>query len=71
MANIKANRSGVAVENSLEIKNAAENGNNPMPIFVKAAANYVNFCDDDVSERTIWHLYRRSGIFKNQKIFEN
>ncbi len=42
LAELKQNRSAVEVENSLkEINDAAINGNNLMPVFVKAAANYV------------------------------
>lgn len=42
LADLKQNRSAVEVENSLqEINYAALNGNNLMPVFVKAAANYV------------------------------
>ncbi len=42
LAELKQNRSAVEVENSLkEINDAAVNGNNLMPVFVKAAANYV------------------------------
>lgn len=42
LADLKQSRSAVDVENSLkEINDAALNGNNLMPVFVKAAANYV------------------------------
>ncbi|MBK8663504.1 MAG: hypothetical protein IPN18_17565 [Ignavibacteriales bacterium] len=42
-------------------QNAAENGNNLMPVFVKAAANYVTLGEMiDVLKGTIWHLYRRA-----------
>ncbi len=42
LADLKQSRSAVEVENSLkEINDAAVNGNNLMPVFVKAAANYV------------------------------
>ncbi len=42
LADLKQGRSAVEVENSLkEINDAALNGNNLMPVFVKAAANYV------------------------------
>ncbi|GMU88951.1 MAG: methylmalonyl-CoA mutase [Chlorobiota bacterium] len=42
LADLKKNRSAVEVENSMkEINDAAVNGNNLMPVFVKAAANYV------------------------------
>lgn len=42
LADLKQNRSAVEVENSMkEINDAAVNGNNLMPVFVKAAANYV------------------------------
>lgn len=42
LADLKQSRSAADVENSLkEINEAALNGNNLMPVFVKAAANYV------------------------------
>ncbi|KAB2907641.1 MAG: methylmalonyl-CoA mutase family protein [Ignavibacteriales bacterium] len=42
LAELRANRSGAEVEKSLqEINEAALNGNNLMPVFVKAARNYV------------------------------
>jgi len=64
LANIKANRSGVEVENSLlEIKNAAENGNNLMPVFVKAAANYVTLGEMIDVLKEPFGIYTEEAVF--------
>lgn len=64
LAKIKANRSGVEVENSLlEIKNAAENGNNLMPIFVKAAANYVTLGEMIDVLKEPFGIYTEEAVF--------
>lgn len=64
LANIKANRSGVEVENSLlEIKNAAENGNNLMPVFVKAASNYVTLGEMIDVLKEPFGIYTEEAVF--------
>lgn len=64
LANIKANRSGVDVENSLlEIKDAAENGNNLMPVFVKAAANYVTLGEMIDVLKEPFGIYTEEAVF--------
>jgi methylmalonyl-CoA mutase N-terminal domain/subunit len=64
LANIKANRSGVEVEDSLlEIKNAAENGNNLMPVFVKAAANYVTLGEMIDVLKEPFGIYTEEAVF--------
>jgi methylmalonyl-CoA mutase N-terminal domain/subunit len=64
LANIKANRSGVEVENSLlEIKNAAEKGNNLMPVFVKAAANYVTLGEMIDVLKEPFGIYTEEAVF--------
>lgn len=64
LANIKANRSGIEVENSLlEIKNAAENGNNLMPVFVKAASNYVTLGEMIDVLKEPFGIYTEEAVF--------
>jgi len=64
LANIKANRSGVDVENSLlEIKDAAENCNNLMPVFVKAAANYVTLGEMIDVLKEPFGIYTEEAVF--------
>lgn len=64
LANIKTNRSGVDVENSLlEIKDAAENCNNLMPVFVKAAANYVTLGEMIDVLKEPFGIYTEEAVF--------
>ena len=64
LAELKEHRSSAEVESSLEaIKNAAENGNNLMPEFVKAASNYVTLGE------MIDVLKKPFGIYTEEAVF--
>jgi len=64
LAELKQQRSSAAVESSLEaIKNAAENGNNLMPEFVKAAANYVTLGEMIDVLKEPFGIYTEEAVF--------
>ncbi|MBN8546738.1 MAG: methylmalonyl-CoA mutase family protein [Ignavibacteria bacterium] len=64
LAELKQQRSSAEVESSLEaIKNAAENGNNLMPEFVKAAANYVTLGEMIDVLKEPFGIYTEEAVF--------
>lgn len=64
LADLKQHRSSAGVEASLEaIKNAAENGNNLMPEFVKAAANYVTLGEMIDVLKEPFGIYTEEAVF--------
>ncbi|MCA0387682.1 MAG: methylmalonyl-CoA mutase family protein [Bacteroidetes bacterium] len=64
LADLKQHRSSAGVEASLEaIKNAAENGNNLMPEFVEAAANYVTLGEMIDVLKEPFGIYTEEAVF--------
>ncbi len=64
LAELKEHRSSAEVESSLEaIKNAAENGNNLMPEFVKAASNYVTLGEMIDVLKEPFGIYTEEAVF--------
>ncbi len=64
LADIRQSRDQRAVEGSLaEIKDAATNGNNLMPIFVKAAHNYVSLGEMVGALKEVFGTYEEVAVF--------
>ncbi len=64
LAELKQHRSSAGVESSLEaIRHAAENGNNLMPEFVKAAANYVTLGEMIDVLKEPFGIYTEEAVF--------
>lgn len=64
LSHIKQNRSQAEVENSLkEIKDAAVNGNNIMPVLVKAAQNYVTLGEIVEELKVVFGTYEEVAVF--------
>lgn len=64
LAEIKQSRNQKAVEDSLaEIKKAAEDGTNLMPVFIKAAQNYVTLGEMVGELREVFGTYEEAAVF--------
>ncbi len=64
LTDLKNNRSSSAVEDSLnEIKSAALNGNNLMPVLIKAAKNYVTLGEMVSVLKEVFGIYEESAVF--------
>lgn len=64
LAKLKSNRSQSAVEESLkEIRDAGMNGNNLMPVFVKAAQNYVTLGEMISELKDVFGIYEETAVF--------
>jgi methylmalonyl-CoA mutase N-terminal domain/subunit len=64
LAEIKQSRNNELVEESLkEINYAASNGNNLMPVFVKAARNYVTLGEMVTELREVFGTYQEAAVF--------
>ncbi len=64
LAELKAHRSQQAVEDSqAEIKYAAENGQNLMPVFVKASQNYVTLGEMVDELKQVFGTYEETVVF--------
>ena len=64
LAEIKQSRNNELVEESLnEINYAASNGNNLMPVFVKAAGNYVTLGEMVTELREVFGTYQEAAVF--------
>ncbi len=64
LAEIKQSRNNELVEESLkEINYAASNGNNLMPVFVKAAGNYVTLGEMVTELRKVFGTYQEAAVF--------
>jgi len=64
LAEIKQSRNQQAVDESLaEIKKAAEDGTNLMPVFIKAAQNYVTMGEMVGELREVFGTYEEAAVF--------
>ena len=64
LAEIKQSRNNELVKESLkEINYAASNGNNLMPVFVKAAGNYVTLGEMVTELREVFGTYQEAAVF--------
>lgn len=64
LAEIKQSRNQQAVDDSLaEIKKAAEDGTNLMPVFIKAAQNYVTLGEMVGELREVFGTYEEAAVF--------
>ena len=64
LAEIKQSRNRQAVEDSLaEIKKAADDGTNLMPVFIKAAQNYVTLGEMVGELREVFGTYEEAAVF--------
>jgi len=64
IAELKQNRSAETVEESLsEIKQTAINGNNIMPVLIKAAHNYVTLGEMVNQLKEVYGIYEETAVF--------
>ena len=64
IAELKQNRSAETVEESLsEIKQTAINGNNIMPVLIKAAHNYVTLGEMVNQLKEVYGIYEEAAVF--------
>ena len=64
IAELKQNRSAETVEESLnEIKQTALNGNNIMPVLIKAAHNYVTLGEMVNQLKEVYGIYEEAAVF--------
>ena len=64
LADLRQSRNGELVKESLnDIKNAATDGNNLMPVLVKAARNYVTLGEMVNEMKEIFGTYQEAAVF--------
>ena len=64
LADIRQSRNQQAVDESLaEIKDAAANGKNLMPVFIKAAHNYVSLGEMVSELKEVFGTYEEIAVF--------
>ncbi|MCB9205932.1 MAG: methylmalonyl-CoA mutase, partial [Ignavibacteriales bacterium] len=64
LAELKASRNQIAVDECLnEIDDAAKNGKNLMPIFIKAAENYVTLGEMVAVLKEPFGIYEETVVF--------